>query len=101
MILYDCEVAMSSTIERLTITLTAEIAHAVKGAVSSGEYASSSEIIREALRDWRHKRAVQERLQADVRAGIEDIEAGRVQDFDADRIIEKGRKKLNARSSSA
>lgn len=92
---------MSSTVERLTITLTAEIAHAVKAAVSSGEYASSSEVIREALRDWRHKRAVQERLRADVQAGLEDIEADRVQDFDADRIIEKGREKSAARSSSA
>ncbi len=60
---------MSSTVERLTITLTAEIAHAVKGAVSSGEYASSSAVVREALRHWwRHKRAVQERLRADVQA---------------------------------
>ena len=43
-----------STIERITITLTAEMAQAVRGAVQAGEYASSSEIIREALRDWRH-----------------------------------------------
>jgi Arc/MetJ-type ribon-helix-helix transcriptional regulator len=50
-----------STIERITITLTAEMAQAVRSAVPAGEYASSSEIIREALRDWRHKRALQER----------------------------------------
>ena len=46
-----------STIERITVTLTAEMAKAVRGAVQAGEYASSSEIFREALRDWRHKRA--------------------------------------------
>ncbi len=46
-----------SNIERLTITLTAEMAEAVRTAVQAGEYASSSEIIREALRDWRHNRA--------------------------------------------
>ena len=42
-----------STIERITITLTAEMAHSVRAAVQAGEYASSSEIIREALPDWR------------------------------------------------
>ena len=95
---------MSSNVERLTITLTSEMAHAVKGAVDSGAYASSSEIIREALRDWRHKRMVRERelaeLRNDIQAGLEDIEAGRVQNFDADRIIAKGRQKQSNRSPS-
>lgn len=93
---------MSSNIERVTVTLTLELAHAVKGAVEAGEYASSSEIIREALRDWRHKRMMQDRqlaeLRAEVRAGIEDVEAGRVQDFDAERIIEKGKQRRPGRS---
>jgi antitoxin ParD1/3/4 len=96
---------MSRNVERLTITLTSEMAHAVKGAVDSGAYASSSEIIREALRDWRHKRMVQERelaeLRNDIQAGLEDIEAGRVQNFDADRIIAKGQQKQSHRSPSA
>lgn len=85
-------------IERLTITLTAEMAQAVKGAVTAGEYASSSEIVREALRDWRHKRALQQRdrnaLRADIQAGLDDAEAGRVRDFDAERIVQKGRSRL-------
>ncbi len=38
-----------STIERITITLTAETAQAVRGAVQAGEYASSSEIILDAF----------------------------------------------------
>ena len=79
-----------STIERITITLTAELAQAVRGAVQAGEYASSSEIVREALRDWRHKRALQEQalgeLRAQVQEGLADIAAGRVRDFDAERI---------------
>ena len=43
-------------IERLTITLPADMARLVKGAVDEGDYASSSEVIREALRDWKMKR---------------------------------------------
>jgi antitoxin ParD1/3/4 len=42
-----------AAIERLTITLPAEMAGLVKGAVDEGDYASASEVIREALRDGR------------------------------------------------
>ena len=87
-----------SEVERMTITLTAEMAQAVKGAVATGEYASSSEIVREALRHWRRQRELQAReleaLRTDVRAGMADIEAGRVHDFDAERILQKGRQRL-------
>jgi len=88
-----------SDIERMTVTLTTEMAHAVKGAVASGEYASSSEIVREALRHWRRQRELQalelRALRADVQAGMHDIETGRVHDFDAGRIAQKGRQRLN------
>jgi antitoxin ParD1/3/4 len=94
-----------STVERITITLTAEMAQAVRGAVQAGEYASSSEIVREALRDWRHKRALRARelaeLRAQVEAGLADIEAGRVRDFDAERIIRRGEQRLQGGDSSA
>jgi antitoxin ParD1/3/4 len=46
-------------IERLTITLPRDMASVVRGAVAGGEYASSSEVVREALRDWKMKRALQ------------------------------------------
>ena len=94
-----------STIERITITLTAEMAQAERGAVQAGEYASSSEIVREALRDWRQKRALQEQqlaeLRAQVQEGLADIAAGRVRDFDAARIIRKGEEQLAARDACA
>ncbi len=87
-----------STIERITITLTAEMAQSIQAAVDAGEYASSSDVIREALRDWRHKRALQERelkeLLTKVQQGVGDIEAGRVYDFDPERIIRKGGQQL-------
>ena len=66
-----------NTIERLTITLPPEMAEAVRRAVAAGEYASSSEVVREALRDWRHKRALQRHelaeLRAQVQRGIDDL----------------------------
>jgi len=94
-----------SDIERMTITLPTQMAADVKGAVVGGEYASASEVIREALRDWRAKRALQlhelAALKADIDKGLEDVAAGRVRDFDAGRIIERGRKLLASRSPSA
>jgi antitoxin ParD1/3/4 len=92
-------------IERLTITLPSDMAAVVKSAVEGGDYASSSEVVREALRDWKMKRALQLQelasLKADIDRGLTDLAAGRVQDFDADRIIERGRKLLAGRSRSA
>ena len=41
-----------SAIERLTITVPAEMAATVRLAVDAGGYASTSEVVREALRDW-------------------------------------------------
>lgn len=94
-----------STIERLTITVPSEMAATIRSAVEGGDYASTSEVVREALRDWKSKRTLQfrelEALQAEIDKGLGDLAAGRVQTFNADRIIERGRKLLAARAPSA
>ena len=73
----------------------------MKRAVEGGDYASSSEVVREALRDWKMKRALQMNelasLKSDIDRGLNDVAEGRVQDFDATRIIERGRKLLAGR----
>jgi len=92
-------------IERLTITLPTDMAAVVKSAVADGDYASTSEVIREAIRDWKIKRALQLQelaaLKADIDKGLADVVAGRVKKFDADSIIARGRKLLASRSFSA
>ena len=92
-------------IERLTITMPAELAAVVKQAVATGDYASTSEVVRAALRDWKLKRALQieelAALKTDIDKGLADVAAGRVKDFDADRIIDRGKKLLADRSPSA
>jgi antitoxin ParD1/3/4 len=45
-----------SAIERISITLPAEMAASLRHTVEGGQYASASEIIREALREWTRKR---------------------------------------------
>jgi Arc/MetJ-type ribon-helix-helix transcriptional regulator len=53
------EEARMAEIERLTIALPHDMAAVVRGAVERGDYASTSEVVRGALRDWKTKRAVQ------------------------------------------
>ena len=93
-----------SEIERLTITLPAEMAATVKGAVDGGNYASSSEVIREALREWKMKRAVQMQelaaLRADLEKGMKDIAEGRTKPFNAEDIIKRGEQRVRSRSKS-
>ena len=43
-------------VEKMSVALTQEMAEMVRHAVETGEYASSSEVVREALRDWKHRR---------------------------------------------
>ena len=90
-----------STIERMTITLPAEMAAIVKDAVAGGDYASTSEVVREALRAWKASRAVQReelaRLRTDIERGLADLAAGRTTAFDKAAIIKRGRKLLAKR----
>ena len=85
-------------IERVTITLSSEMAAVVKSAVAGGDYASSNEVMREALCDWKTTRALRLQelasLKADIKRGLTDLAEGRVQDFDSTRIITRGRKLL-------
>lgn len=105
MIKYETSLKDSAmaTIERLTVTMPAEMAATLKSAVDAGEYASTSEVIREALRDWSFKRQLRldelAALKRDIDKGLADVAAGRTRKFNAKRIAERGRKLLNARSS--
>jgi antitoxin ParD1/3/4 len=85
-------------IERLTITLPTDMAVLVKGAVNEGDYASSSEVIREALREWKMRRELQLQkvavLKAEIDRGLADVAAGRIAEFDPERIIRLGKRLL-------
>ena len=64
-----------SAVERMTITMPAELAETLRQTVAGGEYASTSEVVREALRDWTRRRDVErqdlEALRAAIRAGLD------------------------------
>jgi antitoxin ParD1/3/4 len=48
-------------IERLSVALPVPMAKSVRQAVANGEYASTSEVIRDALRLWESRRQLRER----------------------------------------
>jgi len=56
------------TIQKVSIALPAEMVSIVREAVERGEYSSSSEVVREALRDWSHKRDLREKGLEELRS---------------------------------
>ena len=54
-------------VEKMSIALTPELAAAVRAAVANGEYVSSSEVVREALRDWQLRRSLHQKELEDLR----------------------------------
>ncbi len=64
-----------SAVERMTVTMPAEMAETLRRTVAGGEYASTSEVVREALREWAHARDAERRdletLRAAIRAGFD------------------------------
>ena len=86
-------------VEKITIALTPELSALVKESVEQGDYASTSEVIREALRDWKHKRALQKQEIEELRhlwdAGIQ---SGPGRFSSMNDIIEEARTRFEAGS---
>jgi len=45
-----------ANVEKLSISLSSDMARSIKDAVDSGEYATASEVVRDAMRVWRFHR---------------------------------------------
>jgi antitoxin ParD1/3/4 len=84
-----------STVEKISVALSSELLDTVKDAVASGEYASASEVIREALRDWRLRQPLR---QAEVerlrKAWAEGLASGPSEPFDIEQIKQRARQRL-------
>jgi antitoxin ParD1/3/4 len=90
---------MMASAEKISIALTQELAADIRKAVASGEYASTSEGIRDALRAWKqHRRshtAVLEELQ---RLWSDGVLSGESMSLDSETIKRRGRERLAERS---
>ena len=63
-------------LERITVTMPAEMVAQLRAVVEQGRYATTSEVVREALRDWAAERERRESALAALRAEIEKGLAG-------------------------
>jgi len=89
-------------IQKVSVALTGEQVASLKAAVETGEYATTSEIVREALREWQWKRDVRgdesERLRA---AWNEGIASGRAKPMNRDEFLREARKRLKKATEMA
>jgi len=87
-----------ATVEKLSIALTPEFAADIRAAIATGEFASTSEVIRDALRAWKQTRASRavalEALRGLWRDGVESGDASEL--LDAGDIKRRGRERLAA-----
>jgi antitoxin ParD1/3/4 len=64
-------------VAKISIALTAEMNDLVHAAVASGEYATGSEVIREALREWKLRRTLRQHELAELQQlWTEGLESG-------------------------
>jgi len=64
-----------SRVEKISFALTHDLLASVRDAVKSGDYASSSEVVRDALRDWKERRILSSLQVAEVRRLVAEAEA--------------------------
>jgi antitoxin ParD1/3/4 len=82
----------------INVSLTPQLEELVRQKVSSGRYNSASEVVREALRLMDTYEGLRlsalEKFRADVEAGWQQVEEGKVKDFDPESVKRRGREKL-------
>lgn len=70
----------------------------IKELIEEGRYTNASEVVRAGLRlleDQEEARKIQrDELRKEIQKGIEDVKAGRVSEFDPEKIKQRGRRKL-------
>ncbi|MDE2757216.1 MAG: type II toxin-antitoxin system ParD family antitoxin [Acidobacteriota bacterium] len=90
-----------SNVEKISIALTSEMAATVRDAVDSGEYVSASEVVREALREWKLRHSLRweeiEQLRKSWQEGI-DSGPGRFANIDAIKAEARLRRPQNPRA---
>ena len=89
------------SVEKISIALPPEMVAQVRQAVETGEYASSSEVIRDALRDWTHKRQLQQNGIAELRQLWLQARANRSPGLRADTILDQLERKYQALADAA
>jgi len=84
-----------TAVKKLSIALTPEIAEDIRLAVADGEFASTSEVVRDALRTWKQAREARAIAMEGLRQlWREGVASGESEVLDGEDIKRRGRERL-------
>ncbi|HUD54245.1 MAG TPA: type II toxin-antitoxin system ParD family antitoxin [Terracidiphilus sp.] len=89
------------SVEKISIALPAEMVRSLRRAVDSGEYASSSEVVRDALRDWTHKRKLRQQGLKELRALWRQALADKTPGVEVKNVMDRLERKYQAIADTA
>jgi len=89
------------TAEKISIALPPEMVHIVRSAVATGEYASSSEVIRDALRDWTYKRSLRQQGIGELRQLWQEALNNKTPGISADDVLDRLERKYQSIADAA
>lgn len=91
-----------SNVEKVSVSLSHELLESVREAVDSGEYGSASEVVREALREWKLRKPLRlAEVQRLRKAWDEGIASGNSKPFDIEETLAEARAQFEARAGKA
>ncbi|WP_454814781.1 type II toxin-antitoxin system ParD family antitoxin [Labrys neptuniae] len=85
-----------ANVEKVSVSLTPEYAAMMRQVVEAGEYASASEVVREALRDWKFRRTQREQAVEELRR-IWDVGIASGRATDGDQAFARIRERIGAK----
>jgi antitoxin ParD1/3/4 len=90
-----------SSVEKISIALPPEMVAQLRNAVETGEYSSSSEVVRDALRDWTRKRQLQQNGIAELRQLWEEARADNSPGIDPDEVLDRLEQRYQAMADAS
>jgi len=88
-------------VEKISIALPPEMAANVRKAVETGEYASSSEVVRDALHEWMLKRDLRQHSLDELRRLLRQAQADKAPGAPVDEILDRLERKYQALADAA
>ena len=89
------------SVQKISIALPPEMVAQLRQAVETGEYASSSEVVRDALRDWTRKRQLQQNGIAELRRLWQQASSDSTPGVPADEVLDRLERKYQALADAA
>ena len=88
-------------VEKISIALSPEMAANVRKAVETGEYASTSEVVRDALHEWMQKRNLRQQGLDELRSLWRQAQQDKTPGSPVDEILDRLERKYQALADAA